>query len=703
MKKFILLNILLLSIVFVSAQKMTIGYVYPAGGQKGTTFEIEIGGLNIKEATSVLISGDGVKAVTIANPVIEDKKAKFKKSKTKFDDQSSPQLADRITVKVEIDKNAAPGFRDLRLQSVKGVSNKLIFEVGQYQNLVEKKGSTIQNPNITEQLPVTFCGQIMPGEKDYFSFKAEKGMTLVAVVKARVLVPYIADAVPGWFQSVIQILNSKGKEIGYNDDYRNSVDPVLITKIPENDTYTLVIYDAIFRGREDFDYRIDVGEIPYLNYIYPCVGKIKTNSSINLVGVNLKESVMNFKPNTTGEVELRASGKSGQLSNSVPFLSLSNQNQLELKSSANPNLITGKVIYDSISSSQKIKSYKINAGENENLVFQVTARKLESLLDARLRLFDSSGKLVSESDDVEDGTQGLMTFHADPLLKYTTKQAGTYRLEIEDVLGESGKEYFYVLESKTNVPTFELFVSPANISIPKGGTANFKVDFVSQEKIIPAMDLNIKGLPGGCRVSNLRTTQNVKSMEVSITSPENVKSGKYDLQVSAQTRNKKNDQQTTVNQTAVPADNMTQAFFYEHHIPATAFEAEITQEAPFSLHFEKVIENDLEEPLEFSIADTIIQLKVLIKRKPGFNETIELALNRKNKQIVLDPIKVLPDEKEKVLNLKIDMNGEKNKKRIIRQIAIVGTVNGEVDKKGKRTFENAKYREISPLILLNLK
>ncbi len=690
-------------VVFVSAQKMTIGYIYPAGGQKATSFEIEIGGLNTKEATSVLISGTGVKASIVGAASEVEQNKNLKKKKTKFDDQSSPQLADRIRVKVEIDENAALGLRDFRLQSEKGISNKLSIEVGQYPNLLEKKGSTLQNINIADRLPVTFCGQIMPGEKDYFSFKAEKGMTLVAAVKARILVPYIADAVPGWFQSVIQILNSKGKEIAYDDDYRNSVDPVIITKIPENDIYTIVIYDAIFRGREDFNYRIDVGEIPYVKYIYPCVGKIKANSIVNLVGVNLKETEMNFKPLTIGEVELNALGKTGYVSNAVPFLSLTSQSQIELKPSLSANLSIGKVIFDSISSNQKIKTYKISAGENENLVFQVSARKFGSLLDARLRLFDSSGQLLSESDDVEDGAQGLMTFHADPLLKFTTKKAGTYRLDIEDVLRGSGKDYFYVLERKTNVPTFKMFVSPANISIPKGGTAQFRVDLVSDEKNIPAMDLDIKGLPSGCRVSNLRTAQNVKSMEVSITAPENVKLGKYDLQVSAQTRNKKNEQQTTVNQTAVAADNMTQAFFYQHHIPASAFEAEISQEPPFSIHFEKNIENNLENPLVFSINDTIIQIKVLIKSKTGFNETIELALNRKNKQIVLDPVKVLPNEKEKLLNIKIDLNDLKDKPRLIRQIAIVGTVKGEIEKKGKRTFENAKYKEVSPLILINLK
>jgi hypothetical protein len=40
-----------------------IGYVYPAGGRQGTTFEAVIGGSGLAEATGVRFSGEGVSAV----------------------------------------------------------------------------------------------------------------------------------------------------------------------------------------------------------------------------------------------------------------------------------------------------------------------------------------------------------------------------------------------------------------------------------------------------------------------------------------------------------------------------------------------------------------------------------------------------------------------------------------------------------------
>ena len=42
------------------AQNQYIGYVYPAGGQQGTTFPIRLGGQGLIYASDVVVSGEGV-------------------------------------------------------------------------------------------------------------------------------------------------------------------------------------------------------------------------------------------------------------------------------------------------------------------------------------------------------------------------------------------------------------------------------------------------------------------------------------------------------------------------------------------------------------------------------------------------------------------------------------------------------------------
>src|SRR5208283_1550691 len=44
----------------VQAQRPYIGFVYPAGGQQGTTFQIRLGGQNVDVVNDVQISGGGV-------------------------------------------------------------------------------------------------------------------------------------------------------------------------------------------------------------------------------------------------------------------------------------------------------------------------------------------------------------------------------------------------------------------------------------------------------------------------------------------------------------------------------------------------------------------------------------------------------------------------------------------------------------------
>ncbi|HET9571220.1 MAG TPA: hypothetical protein VFP20_07440 [Bacteroidales bacterium] len=690
---------LVFSTSFASAQKMTMGFIYPAGGEKGTTTDLEIGGLNLKDATHVLISGEGVKAEII--PLIQaTEKGKPKRAiKEKLNDQSSPQLADRIGVRLTIDKKAKPGLRDLRLQSSKGISNKLSIEVGQYPNVLEQKGSSAEKPTSVATLPATLCGQIMPGERDCFSFEAVKGTILVASVKARSLVPYIADAVPGWFQPVIRMTNSKGKEVAYCDDYRNAVDPVIVTTIPETDTYTLTIYDAIYRGREDFDYRIELGQIPFIQYIYPCVGPIGKKTKVTLKGINLDSKSILFKPMNEGLNELTVASKSGFVSNPVPFWGVPKGCTIDATPLAKTSLLLGQVIFDSISAPRQLKTYTVRAEKNENIVLEIRARRLGSMMDALVRLRDPSGKVLVQVDDVEDALQGLMTNHADPVLQYRVKAAGEYTLEVEDVLGNSGSDCYYLIERKKYIPSFQVFVSPADLTIPKGGTAIFRLDISTKEKTIPALDVTLKGLPKGFLVSDLTIPAGSKTFDISITAPVTAKEERLSLQVLAQTRVKGKDQ-STVSQVAIAADIMMQAFYYNHYIPAAGFVAEIVPASPFTLRLSPEMETDLQKPILVSPSNTVIPIKIRVNRTAGFKEPIALALNRKMKQLTMDSVTLLPQETEKVILLKVDPSVLKTQRKFRIGFSIVGTVNGEIQKNGKRSFQNALYREVTPIFLL---
>lgn len=158
----------------------------------------------------------------------------------------------------------------------------------------------------------------------------------------------------------------------------------------------------------------------------------------------------------------------------------------------------------------------------------------------------------------------------------------------------------------------------------------------------------------------------------------------------------------TISQSAIAADNMMQAFYYIHHIPAAGFTAELAEPAPFVLHLSSSIERHPEQSIMIHQTDSVIPIQLKIVRKEGFNEPVEILLNKKLKQLTVDPVSFLPGETEKTIYLKLNSDVTKQQRKFRAPFCFVGTVKGEIQKAGKRTFQNALYRELSPMFVLEM-
>ncbi len=147
----------------------------------------------------------------------------------------NPAIAQTAVLHVTTSPDAQPGVRELRLETPAGLSNPLVFQIGRLPEVVRKpvddddlpgqrplrklqeqgRAATGEQPIIDVQLPAVVNGQILSGQVDRYRFAAKKGQHLVLAVSAQQLVPYIADAVPGWFQAAIRLSDEEGKELAY--------------------------------------------------------------------------------------------------------------------------------------------------------------------------------------------------------------------------------------------------------------------------------------------------------------------------------------------------------------------------------------------------------------------------------------------------------------------------------------------------------
>ncbi len=689
-KNLILAILFLLLSTPLYAQKLTMGYLYPAGGQVGTTVEIQAGGLNINRATKVLFSHPGIKGEVEA---IKES-ASERRKRRRLNDQSSPQLADRVRIRITIDKGVPCGIYDLRLQGPKGVSNMLPFEVASYPNYLETHSRDHRKVNEVSSLPTVLCGYVTPGGVDKFRFKGRKGETIVANVKARQLVPYIADAVPGWFQPVMKIVDSKGKEIAFSDDYHHYVDPVITVTLPKDDKYTLMIHDAIFRGREDFNYRIHLGVIPFVTGRYPAYGVAGRKTKQSIEGVNLGAEKSAVKVKKEGYNQVTFTNDIGT-SNAVPFYTVPKGIRLLHSPKEGTELTLYNAVADSLTKDAKVKRYKIYVERREPLVVELVGRRNGSRIDALMRLKNEYGEVLARVDDTEDPMQGMMTFHADPVLKYTPRRSGDYILEVEDLHRGYGKDYHYLVRRHRQLPSFNAFVSPANITIPSGGTSMFRVDITGRYKR-PA-HLEIKGLPKGYTTSS--TKLRGRKWDVSITAPKGAEVKRFPIEVKMDYPGPDGREQANV----VPVDKMMQAFYYTHHIQAAELALDVTEPSPYRMS----VDIDLDKELEFSLDDTEIKLTIKLDKDADFKDPVELMLGNKNRIFDLAPISIMPEETEKTITINLNQTVlERFKKRKSRpnwQMYIVGTVKGEIVQQGRRRFQNAKYREMTPIFQIKLK
>jgi hypothetical protein len=267
-------------------------------------------------------------------------------------------------------------------------------------------------------------------------------------------------------------------------------------------------------------------------------------------------------------------------------------------------------------------------------------------------------------------------------------------LEVEDLYQGYGEDYHYLLWRHSQLPAFNAFVSPANITIPAGGTASFRVDITGKVKR-PA-NLIVDGLPKGFTTSSMKLRN--KRWNVSITSPKGADVKRFPIELKMNYPGSEGRERAKV----IPVDEMMQAFYYTHYIPAAELALDVIEPSPYRLS----LELDLEEDLPVSIDSESIPLKILIDKNPDFNEPVELMLGNKSKLFSLDPISIMPEEREKTIYIKLNqtaMERFKGKRsKPIWQMYIVGTVKGEIIRRGRRQFQNAKYREMTPIFTMRL-
>ncbi|MBN1125897.1 MAG: hypothetical protein JXA82_12890 [Sedimentisphaerales bacterium] len=631
-QQLVCITAILIAVSVVRSQRTPyIGYVYPAGGQQGTTLELAIAGQYLDGINAVDISGSGVEASVVEHikplngkeinllrdqlkelqKMMADSKQADSKNLSQDSETDTPskidreaiqkeitdirgklanpknrnrdnrQLSEDVVLRIKLAPDAEPGTRELRLKASFGLSNPLLFYVGKLPEFSEKEpNETTKETEMISASPVVINGQILPGDVDCFRLRFNKGMRLVVKASARELIPYLADAVPGWFQATLAIYDADGQELAYADDYRYQPDPVLLCEIPKDGEYVLEIKDAIYRGREDFVYRITLGEMPFITSIFPLGGRVGTSTTVEVQGWNLPANTLTFTP-TKQEPDIQSVvlRKGALESNRLPFAvdtfpecleQKSNQKEERAQKITLPVTLNGRI--DSPGDKDR---FCFEGKEGQEIVAEVYARRLASPLDSILTLTDSNGKELLVNDDHEDKGTGLLTHHADSLLQVKLPADGIYTLCLRDSQYKGGSAYAYRLRVSSPRPDFDLRIVPSSINARPGTSVPITVYALRKDGFSDAINVMIKDAPNGFQLTNGRIPASQEQAILRLKVPRTPTKEPICLSLEGQAK----IQDKTIVRSAVPADDRMQAFIYRHLVPAQELKVAVIRPA----------------------------------------------------------------------------------------------------------------------------
>lgn len=664
LQKIILCGVLAAAASTAVGVEAQIGYLYPAGGQQGTTVQIIAGGQFLRGADKAYITGDGVtvksvrymrsfqningdqrKELTRMFKELRDERIdelppadqkemfpkgrpapKDNKGKDAEKDPNAPpvklpqhpllenledknlhelahaahevflprnklqpnrQISEMAIIELEIAPDAASGFRELRVLTAAGLTNPLTFHVGTLPETYElepndaKANDTIRElPNLPAPepltLPVMLNGQIRPGDVDRFRFHAGKGQKLVIQAYARSLIPYLADAVPGWFQATVTLYTASGSEVAFADDFRFDPDPVMYYEITRDGNYEIEIRDSIYRGREDFVYRVAIGELPFITQMFPLGGSENSQTIAVIDGWNLPKKELALDTASGGRTIRKTSLPADkQVTNCVPYAvdtwpeCTENQSNDDTKTAQPvtlPIIINGR-----IEKSGDVDVFKINAKAGDEISAEVFARRLNSPLDSLLRVIDASGNVIEWNDDhvekdafLHKDIVGLTTHHADSYLTAKLPKAGAYYVQLADSQHHGGTAFGYRLHVGPKQPDFDIRMTPSSVTIPAGGIVPVTVHVLRKNDYKDEIDIVLKEAPAGFELQGATIPAGCNRITMTLQGPAKPLSEPVELKFEA----KAFVGGAIITRDVVPAEDRMQAFLYRHLVPS---------------------------------------------------------------------------------------------------------------------------------------
>ena len=334
----------------------------PFGAQRGTTFTLTLVG---QELTA------GSELITTLPATI----SRLGPSR----DLKTPET--ELPFLIELRADAPLAHYPVRLRTREGISNVMLFSVGDFPEIEIKK--TEDDQDVKDRDPECNASgghqQLVESRRTgrLSNSRPAAGQNLVFEVEAR----RMASAI----DPVIRILDSNGRELAFNDDARGiGVDSRVEMKFPRAGEYRVVVHDSRFSDQEQNFYRLKIGNYLFAESIFPLGGERGKDVDVTFQGGNLPKPVvvrasLKYPPSQEVAMINLPAAKEPQGSLPLPFV-LGDLPEIQEPESGIPVNLTGDTIVNGrISKPGEKDLYRLAVKPGEKWLFEVRAAGLGTL------------------------------------------------------------------------------------------------------------------------------------------------------------------------------------------------------------------------------------------------------------------------------------------------------------------------------------
>lgn len=558
--------------------------IFPAGAAPGVTLDVQISGANLDDVDRLLFSHDGFSAV------------RKMAAATPFDEGPQPiENSFEITVAADV----PPGNYDVRCQGKYGLSNRRTFVIGELPEVTElepnggndlpqwirldsNEGTEPSNAAQEVMLPVTVNGQSSGGpDVDWFRFQGQTGQ--------RILLEGNCRRIDSRMDLSITLYTETGVIAG-ESRHGAAGESLADVTLPADGLYFVKVHDALFAQGAGYVYRLTLGTLPCLDFVFPPAGLPGSNDEYTLYGRNLPGGqpspfqvdgrpleqlkvhipipsdiagrltstafIASHQAGMDGiEYRVRTNGFS---SNAILITSSTAQMVVETAENNSPDLPQKLVPPCEVSGSffpqRDVDWYSFDAKKGDVWAIEVYAQRLgqscdPAMLIQRISIKDNGDQEVTDVvfvDDVQDrnfnNRSGRHEFDertTDPSYMFKAPEDGTYRILLKDSVSSvnSDPRLVYRFAIRKPQPDFRVVAIPEGSSegmmLRKGGRDVIHALAFRQDDFDGEITVSASGLPEGVTTEDIVIGSGNSYGTLVLTAAENAPAGISTLQVTA--------------------------------------------------------------------------------------------------------------------------------------------------------------------------